>query len=231
MNQFTNYETLSVAGRDMRQNYQTLISCVVPRPIAFVTTLSPTGVVNLAPFSFFNGVSGHPPAVMFAPANDRHGREKDTLANLRQIGEFVVNIVPHAIADAMNETSFTYPRDVSELDVCGFTALSSTQVRPPRVAESPVQLECRLMQIVDLGGGPLAGHVCIGEVLCFHIAAGFLAPDGAVDPAKLDAIARMGGDWYATTRDRFRMPRPIGPKSSNGGESAIESSPQVPHRP
>ncbi len=212
MNQFSSYQSLPVAGRHPRENYQLLISCVVPRPIAFVTTVSPAAVVNLAPFSFFNGVAGNPPAVMFAPANDRHGREKDSLANLRQLGEFVVNIVPHAIAEAMNAASFEYPPDVSELDVCGFTAIPSVHVRPPRVAESPVQLECRLVQIVDLGTGPLAGHLCIGEVLCFHVADGYLTPDGVVDPAKLDAIARMGGDWYALTRERFRMPRPTVPQ-------------------
>ena len=220
MQPFQSYDLIEVAGRHPRENYAMLISCVVPRPIAFVTTVSPAGVVNLAPFSFFNGVAGNPPMVMFAPANDRHGREKDSLTNLRQLGEFVVNIVPHASAEAMNETSFEYPPDVSELAVCGFTAIPSHHVRPPRVAESPVHLECRLVQVVDLGTGPLAGHICIGEVLCFHVADGYLAPDGVVDPAKLDAIARMGGDWYATTRDRFRMARPTGPKEPPGAVEA-----------
>jgi flavin reductase (DIM6/NTAB) family NADH-FMN oxidoreductase RutF len=216
MQQYHSFQSLLAASRRPRENYALLISCVVPRPIAFVTTVSPAGVVNLAPFSFFNGVAGHPPMVMFAPANDRHGREKDSLANLRQLGEFVVNIVPHAIAESMNETSFEYPPDVSELATCGFTAIPSQLVRPPRVAESPVQLECRLRQIVDLGTGPLAGHCCIGEVICFHVADGYLTPDGTVDAAKLDAIGRMGGELYTTTRDRFRMPRPTKAKGDAG---------------
>ncbi len=197
----------------MRQNHQTLLSCVLPRPIAFVTTLSPAGVVNLAPFSFFNGIGGNPPAVMFSPCNDRTGRPKDTVTNLRHLGEFVVSVVPHAIAEAMNQASFEYPPDVSELEACGFTLLPSVHVKPPRVAESPVHLECRLIQIVPVGTGPLSANVCIGEVLCFHIAEGYLSADGTVDPAKLDAVGRMGGDWYATIRDRFRMPRPTRPKS------------------
>lgn len=212
MHPFRTFQSLPVAGRDLRQNYQLLVSCVLPRPIAFVTTLSHIGVVNLAPFSFFNGLGANPPAVMFSPCNRKDGTPKDTVVNLRHLGEFVVNVVPHAIAEAMNDASFEYPQDVSELEVCGFTAIPSQHVRPPRVAESPVQLECRLRQIVDLGAGPLAGHVCIGEVLCFHVADGYLTADGVVDPAKLDAIARMGGEWYATSRDRFRMPRPTGLK-------------------
>src|SRR6267143_6794053 len=99
MHSFDTYQRVEVAGRDIRQNYQLLISCIVPRPIAFVTTLSPAGVVNLAPFSFFNGIGGNPPAVMFSPCNDRNGKPKDTVANLRHLGEFVVNVVPHAIAE------------------------------------------------------------------------------------------------------------------------------------
>ena len=212
MNQFSFYQTLLVSDRDLRQNHQTLLSCVLPRPIAFVTTLSPAGTVNLAPFSFFNGIGGNPLAVMFSPCNDRTGRTKDTVINLRHLGEFVVNVVPHAIAEAMNAASFEYPPEVSELEACGFTTLPSAHVKPPRVAESPVHLECRLIQIVPVGTGPLSANVCIGEVLCFHIANGYLSDDGTVDPAKLDAVARMGGDWYTTIRDRFRMPRPTGPK-------------------
>lgn len=214
MHQFDVFQSIPVAAREIRQNYQLLISCVVPRPIAFVTTLSPSGVVNLAPFSFFNGVGGNPLAVMFSPCNGRTGKPKDTVVNLRHLGEFVVNVVPHAIAEAMNETSFEFPPDVSELEACGFTALPSVHVKPPRVAESPVHMECRLIQIVPVGTGPLAANVCIGEVLCFHVANGFLSPEGTVDIEKLDAVGRMGGEWYSFTRERFRLPRPLGPNAT-----------------
>ena len=214
MQRFESYQSIAVAGRELRQNYQLLISCVVPRPIAFVTTLSATGVVNLAPFSFFNGVGGNPPAVMFSPCNSRTGQPKDTVVNLRHLGEFVVNVVPHAIAEAMNDASFEYPPEVSELEACGFTALSSVYVKPPRVAESPVHMECRLVQIVPVGTGPLAANVCIGEVICFHVAEGFLSLDGTVDIAKLDAVGRLGGELYSFTRERFRLPRPAVPNSA-----------------
>ncbi|MSR31525.1 MAG: flavin reductase family protein [Gemmataceae bacterium] len=199
---------MAVDQREIRQNYSTLVSCVVPRPIAFVTTLSPSGVVNLAPFSFFNGVGGNPPAIMFSPCNNRAGQPKDTLVNLRHLGEFVVNIVPHAIAKEMNQASFEYPPEISELEKCGFTPLASERVKPPRVAESPVHLECRLVQIVPVGVGPLAANICIGEVLCFHVAEGYLQPDGTVDIAKLDPVARLGGELYSLARERFSLPRP-----------------------
>jgi flavin reductase (DIM6/NTAB) family NADH-FMN oxidoreductase RutF len=223
MQQFPSFQTLEVAGRDIRRNYQILISCVVPRPIAFVTTLSSRGVVNLAPFSFFNGVGGNPPAVMFSPCNSRAGKPKDTVVNLRQLGEFVVNVVPHAIAEAMNAASYEFPPEVSELEVCNFTALPSVHVKPPRVAESPVHLECRLLQIVPVGTGPLAANVCIGEVLCFHVADGFLAPDETVDIERLDAIGRLGGELYSFTRQRFRLPRPAGAKSAEQPVSGVEA--------
>jgi flavin reductase (DIM6/NTAB) family NADH-FMN oxidoreductase RutF len=223
MQPFETYQRVEVAGRDIRQNYQLLISCVVPRPIAFVTTLSPAGVVNLAPFSFFNGIGGNPAAVMFSPCNSRTGKPKDTVVNLRHLGEFVVNAVPYSIAEAMNEASYEFPPDVSELESCGFTALPSIRVKPPRVAESPVHMECRLIQIVPVGTGPLAANVCIGEVVCFHVADGYLLPDGTVDITKLDAIGRLGGELYSFTRDRFRLPRPIGPRATEQRSSAVEA--------
>ena len=202
------FRQIDVTGRDIRQNYRLLISAVVPRPIALVSTLAPSGVVNLAPFSFFNGVGGNPPAVIFSPCNNRHGKPKDTLVNLRVLGECVVHIVSRAIADQMNATSFEFPPEVSELEKCGFTTVPSVHVRPPRVAESPVHMECRIIQIVPVGNGPLAANICIAEILAFHVAEGLFTSDGAVDIAKLDAIGRLGGELYSTTRDRFSMPRP-----------------------
>ncbi|MCP4246902.1 MAG: flavin reductase family protein [bacterium] len=190
-----------------------MVSCILPRPIALVSTISTDGVGNLAPFSFFNGVAANPPTVVFAPAADRTGREKDTVNNLNQVGECVVNVVPYGIAEAMNASSYAFAPEIDELEAVGFTALPGTRVRPVRVAESPVQMECRLDRIVKLGQGPLSGNICICEVLCFHIAAEVCLPDGTADAAKLDLIGRLGGAGYSTIRDRFDLPKPQTPPS------------------
>jgi flavin reductase (DIM6/NTAB) family NADH-FMN oxidoreductase RutF len=213
MQTYDTYVTLNTAEREPRANYLTLVSVIYPRPIAFVSTISTAGVVNLAPYSFFNGVGSNPPSLLFCPCNNRDGDPKDTLVNLRAQGEFVVNVVPHDIRTAMNQTSHAYPPEVSELDAVGFTALPSTMVKPPRVAESPVQMECRLIQIVPVGEGPLAGNVCIGEVLCFHLAERCATQEGTADPAALDLVGRMGGPDYTLTRDRFVLPKPDAPQA------------------
>jgi flavin reductase (DIM6/NTAB) family NADH-FMN oxidoreductase RutF len=204
---YSDFTTLTSAEREPRDNYKTLISCVVPRPIALVSTMSAEGIPNLAPFSFFNGVCAKPPAVMFAPATKRDGSEKDTIANLGEVGEFVVNVVPYEIRTAMNQASYPFPRDVNEFDASGLIPLPSRFVRPPRVAQSPVHMECRLVQMVGVGDGPLSTSICIGEVLCFHVASGHLLKDNTADIEKLDLIGRLGGDDYCTTRDRFSLPR------------------------
>ncbi len=193
---------------DRRDVYKLLLSSVLPRPIALISTISAAGAANLAPFSLANAVCANPPAVMFSPANLGDGSPKDTVRNLREVGEFVFNVVPHNMKDAMNETSAPFPPEVSEFEAAGLTPLPSRFVRPPRVAESPVQMECKLLQIVPIGAGPYAGNVCIGEVVCFHVASGYFQPDGLLDAAKLDLIGRAGGLQYVTTRDRFSMDRP-----------------------
>lgn len=207
---YSDFTELVTADCERRDLYKVLLSSVLPRPIAFVSTISSNGVLNLAPFSFANAVCANPPAVMFAPANLGDGTLKDTVKNLREVGEFVFNVVPHGLGEAMNETSYPFPPDVSEFEAVGLTPLPSRFVRPPRVAESPVQMECKLLQIVTIGNGPYAGNVCIGEVLCFHVASDVLKSDGLVDAEKLDLIGRLGGLDYATTRERFSMPRPSG---------------------
>jgi flavin reductase (DIM6/NTAB) family NADH-FMN oxidoreductase RutF len=211
MKAYNRFTPLVTAERENRANFKTLLSCVMPRPIAFVSTVSGEGIPNLAPFSFFNGVGSNPPAVIFSPCTKADGTPKDTLVNLRAVGEFVVNVVPHAIRDAMNQASFPYGPDVNEFEAAGFTPLPSRFVRPPRAAESPVHLECRLVQIVPVGGGPLSANICIGEVLCFHVADEILLPDGTCDVAKIDLIGRLGGDDYSTIRDRFALPKPSAP--------------------
>ena len=208
MKPYAQFTQLTCADRQGRDNFRTMLSCVLPRPIAFVSTVSADGTPNLAPFSFFNAVGSAPPAVMFSPCTKASGTDKDTIHNLNAVGEFVVNVVSYDIRDAMNQASFAYPPEVNEFEAAGFTPLQSRLVKPPRVAESPVQLECKLIQIVPVGKGPLAANICIGEVLCFHIADDVLLPDDTADVEKLDLVARLGGPSYSTTRDRFDLPKP-----------------------
>ena len=208
MKPYDQFTALITAERRRRDNFKTLLSCVLPRPIAFVSTISTDGVPNLAPFSFFNAVGTNPPAVIFSPATKADGSDKDTIVNLRAVEEFVVNVVPHNIRNAMNEASYAFPPDVNEFEAAGFTPLESRFVRPFRVAESPVHLECKLIQIVPVGDGPLSANICIGEIVCFHVADEMLLDDGSVDIEKIDLVGRLGGPDYSTIRDRFAMPKP-----------------------
>jgi flavin reductase (DIM6/NTAB) family NADH-FMN oxidoreductase RutF len=185
--------------------YKLLIGSVVPRPIAFVSTLSPAGVRNLAPFSFFNAICGDPPTVCFSTAF-REPR-KDTYVNIKATGEFVVNIVSEEIAEKMNLCSGEYPHGMDEFDVSGLTPLPSEVVRPPRVKESHVNMECKLMQVIDVSTRPGGGSLIIGEVVRFHVDDA-IVEDFKIDPGKLRAIGRMGGNTYARTRERFEMIRP-----------------------
>lgn len=212
MNAHSNFTTLVAAERGPRDNHRTLLSSVLPRPIAFVSTICAEGRPNLAPFSFFNAVGSNPPTVIFSPGTNRQGKLKDTLNNVRATGEFVVNVVTYGIREGMNETAYPYGPEIDEFEIGGFTPIASRFVKPPRVAESPVQMECKLLQVVPIGSGPASSNICIGEVLCFHVADGFLLPDGGVDVDKIDLVGRMGGDMYATIRDRFAMPVPKQPK-------------------
>lgn len=211
------FRTLVVEEREARANFHTLLSCVLPRPIAFVSTVSADGEPNLAPFSFFNAVGSNPPAVIFSPATRADGTDKDTVNNLRHVPEMVVHVVPYSIREAMNATSAQFSPEVNEIERCGFTTLASRFVKPPRVAESPVQMECRLLQIVPVGRGPLAGNVCIGEIVCFHVASEYLLDNGTVDVDKIDLVGRMGGDWYSRIRDRFEMGKPPAPSNERVG--------------
>lgn len=209
MKPYTRFSPLVTQERDRRDNFKTLLSCVMPRPIALVSTISADGVPNLAPFSFFNGVGSNPTAVIFSPCTRADGTLKDTVLNLRAVPECAVNVVPYSIKDGMNDASYNYPPDVNEFETAGFTPLASRFVRPPRVAESPVHMEGRLLQIVPVGSGPLSANVCIVEVLCFHVAEEILLPDGTADVAKIDLLGRLGGEGYSTIRDRFDLSKPV----------------------
>ncbi len=210
MQPYPTFQTVVTAERAKRDNFKTLLSAVLPRPIAFVSTVSADGIPNLAPFSFFNGVGSNPPAVIFSPCTKADGTSKDTIINLRAVPEFVVNVVPYSIKEAMNEASYAYPPEVNEFEAVGFTPLPSRFIKPPRVAESPVHLECKLLQIVPVGDGPLSANICIGEILCFHIADSHYLSDGTVDVNKIDLVGRLGAEDYSTIRDRFTLPKPTG---------------------
>jgi flavin reductase (DIM6/NTAB) family NADH-FMN oxidoreductase RutF len=213
MKRYTDFTPLLTDQRTPRDNLKTLLSCVIPRPIAFVSTISAGGTPNLAPFSFFNAVGSNPPALIFSPSTRPDGTPKDTVVNLRAIPECVVNVVPYAIRDAMNEASYAFPPEVNEFEAAGFTPLPSRFVRPFRVAESPFHMECRLIQIVPVGDGPLSANICIVHVICFHFADEILLPDGTADVSRIDLVARLGGDDYSTTRDRFALPKPAPPSA------------------
>jgi flavin reductase (DIM6/NTAB) family NADH-FMN oxidoreductase RutF len=193
------------ASQSPAASYALLVTSIVPRPIALVSTLSREGVTNLAPFSFFNAVCAEPPVICFAVGN--RAPAKDTIANIRSTGEFVVNIVSEAIAERMNLCAGDYPAGVSEFTVSGLTPEPSKIVQPPCVLESPVNMECRLIQIVDVSTRPAGGSLILGEVVRFHFERAMVA-NGRIDAAKLSAVGRMGGNEYTRTRDRFEMIRP-----------------------
>jgi flavin reductase (DIM6/NTAB) family NADH-FMN oxidoreductase RutF len=171
-----------------------LTRVVAPRPIAFVSSLSESGVGNLSPFSFFTAGGSNPPSVVFCTVNDRHGNPKHTLQNIRETREYVINIVTRAMTDRMNMASFEYP--VDEFDVSGFTRVPSRIVAPPGVAESPVQLECRLHTVLSHGDGPSASNYIVGEVV--HISVDdAVCTDGLPDNAKIEHLSRLGADYYS----------------------------------
>jgi len=190
-----------------RESYPWLINAINPRPIAWVSTISAAGKTNLAPFSFFQGVCASPPTLLFTGANDRTGRKKDTILNVEQVPEFVVNVVPYALREPMNLSSAALPHGESEFEKFAIATAPSALVKPPRVAASPVSFECKLDRIVRVGEGPLAGNVVFGTILCAHVSEAVVT-DGALDPRKLDTIGRMGGDYYTRTTELFTIKRP-----------------------
>lgn len=191
----------------VRERYALMIGLIQPRPIAWVSTVSPEGVLNLAPFSFFTGICADPMTLCFAPVNDRHGGKKDTLLNVEKTKQFVVNFATERNAEKMNLTSAAYPYGVSEFEKAALTPLPSSRVKPPRVAESPAAFECELVQIVRLGDGPLAGNLVIGKVVFVHCDDA-VWNSGRPRHQDLKAVGRMEGAWYARTADAFELPRP-----------------------
>ncbi len=187
--------------------YKLLVSTVVPRPIAWVVTQDPDGAINAAPYSFFNAVSGNPPIVTFGIGGRGAGDAKDTGNNIRRTGQFVVNLVNNATAEAMNITAIDFPHSVDELKEAGLSFVPSSKVKPPRIAESPVAFECERLVTIDVANDRT---IVLGRVVAIHIADDCVldAEKCYVDTPKLDLIGRMHGrGWYTKTTDRFEMPR------------------------
>jgi flavin reductase (DIM6/NTAB) family NADH-FMN oxidoreductase RutF len=199
---------LDVANANVLDVYHTLVGVVTPRPIAWVTSLDSQSRVNLAPFSFFNAFGANPPVVVFSPTLRRDGGRKDTLRNVEATGEFVLNAAVEALADQVNLSSKELPYGESEVVLTGLTLLPCLRVRTPRLAESPVNLECKLLQVVPVGNGPVAANLIIGQIVVMHVDDTVLDSTGRVDPRKLRTIGRLGGDYYCRTADLFEMKRP-----------------------
>ncbi|MEC3879678.1 flavin reductase family protein [Parapedobacter sp. 10938] len=185
---------------------------IAPRPICFASTVDKSGKVNLSPFSYFNLMSQRPPICVFSPLRRmRDGSTKHTLDNIQEVPEVVINIVNYAMVQQQSLASTEYERGVDEFIKSGFTPLASELVSPPRVAESPVQLECKVRQVVELADIPGAGNLVLAEVVRMHIHDTLLGIDDRVDQAELDLVARLGGDWYCrvTTANLFEVAKPL----------------------
>jgi flavin reductase (DIM6/NTAB) family NADH-FMN oxidoreductase RutF len=189
-----------------------LLGAIAPRPIAFASTIDKDGNVNLSPFSFFNCFGANPPLLIFSPA--RRGRDnttKHTYENVLDVPEVVINIVNYAIVQQMSLASTEYAKGVNEFVKAGLTPISSLKIKPPRVGESPAAFECRVLQVIPTGIEGGAGNLVICEVVLAHIKDEILDVEGKIDPHKLDAVARMGGDWYCRAQGEslFKVPKPL----------------------
>ena len=184
--------------------YKLTTGLIVPRPIGWIGSISADGVPNLAPYSFFNAVSGMPPTFVFSPGR---GGRKDTLANVREVGEFTINVVTAEVVEAMNETAASLPADIDEFAAAGLTAVPSMSVRPPMVGECKANIECVVTQIIDVGHLEAGNALVIGEAVEFHIVDEIL--DGTrIDQARLRAVGRHAGNQYSNATDLFEIIRP-----------------------
>jgi flavin reductase (DIM6/NTAB) family NADH-FMN oxidoreductase RutF len=188
-----------------------LLSAVAPRPIAFVSTISESGDVNLSPFSFFNVFSSNPPIAIFSPSRSgKTNQPKHSYLNVKEVPEAVINVVSYEMVEKMSLSSSNYARGVNEFDKAGFTAIKSDLVKPPRVDESPVSFECTVNEVIELGDHGGAGNLVICEVLMIHTRKRFLDDKGMIDTSLLDLVGRMGGNWYSRTNSDaiFELPKP-----------------------
>jgi len=206
------FRTLDPALLQPSELHPFLVGAVAPRPVAFASTISADGQVNLSPYSFFNCFGSNPPILVFSPANRvRDNSQKHTLQNVREVPEVVIHICDYAMVEQMSLASTEYARGVNEFVKAGFTELPSQKVKPPRVAEAPAAFECVVEQIIELGQNNGAGNLIICRVVLAHFREDIVLPSGlGIDPFKLDAIARLGGDWYcrAAGSSLFEVPKP-----------------------
>jgi flavin reductase (DIM6/NTAB) family NADH-FMN oxidoreductase RutF len=212
---------MQVDPRDLhwQDTYKLMTGSIVPRPIAFVSTVSADGVNNLAPFSFFTGICAKPLMVCFSPMRrGSDGAQKDTLVNIEQTGEFVINVVSERIVLPMNEAAAEFASDVDEFRMSGLTPIPSVFVKPPRLAESYVHLECKLHQVLSFGEEAGAGSLVIGEVVQIHVDDEMME-DGKINMEKLQAVGRLGGPLYTRTQDTFALERKSVPKPRDTASS------------
>ena len=218
-------KTIRPSDLQPQEFYRYMIGTIGPRPIAFASTVDAAGHVNLSPFSFFTIAGYNPPTLVFVPTINRHGQKKHTLLNLEEVGEVVINVVTYGMVEQMSLASAEFGHGVNEFEKAGFTAMPSSQVRPPRVAESPASFECVVKQIIPIGkqtsqlenpqngtlpDQPGAGYLVICEVVMAHIQEAIFDEQGAINPHRLDLIGRMGADWYCRAKGDalFEVARP-----------------------
>ena len=198
---------IDVENLDYKEKHDVLMGCILPRPIAFVSTVGEDGVLNVAPFSCFAPLSSQIPHVGIGIGTYRDGRKKDTLTNIRFSKDFVVGLVNEELAEAMNKAATDWPIEVDEFKETGLTPAKADLVNASLVAESPINMECRLKQIIDLGDATMGSDFIIGQVLRIHIKDEFYS-DGEIQMSKLKAVGRLGADLYCRTGDIFEMKRP-----------------------
>lgn len=187
----------------MRHFYDAMVAVITPRPIAWVSTIDRKGTCNLAPYSFFNGVGVNPPTLMFCPANRADGGPKDTLANIRTNGEFVVNIVTESFAEAMKKSADESGPEVDEFELTETDKFPSTLVKPPRVRYVAAAIECELLTAMQLGVGPGGANLVVGRILSIYLNDSILDEEGRPIPEKVNTVGRMGGPTYTKTNERF----------------------------
>ncbi len=208
-------KTINPADLAPNDFYRLLNSSVAPRPIAFVSTISADGHVNLAPYSFFNVFGFNPPILVFSPSRNRHGEKKHSLLNVEEVPEVVINVVNHRMVEQTSLASAEFDRHVSEFVKAGFTEAASDRVRPPRVAESPAAFECIVRELIPVGQGPGhdrpgAGTLVVCEVVMAHFHDDIFDPNGQIAPRQIDLVGRLGADWYARAQGNalFEVARP-----------------------